>query len=81
MKLERPNCFSDPDEQETLLFGEEGQYRRISLDFWRDIYPNILQAYLANNQPDKDFKDTFVDQSFYPIGPDQALRLCVRVFN
>ena len=81
MKLYRPNYFSDIDEQDVLFFGEEGRFRRVSLDFWKDVYPNILQAYISTNQPENDFKDVFVNQEFYPIGPEQALRLCTRVFT
>ena len=81
MRINRPNYFSEIDEQDVLFYGEEGRFRRISLDFWKDVYPNILQAYLSTKQPENDFKDTFVDPSFYPIGPEHALRLCTRVFT
>ena len=81
MKLERPNYFSDDDLQMELLYGPDGEFSPTSLNFWTDIYPNILEAYLSNHQPDKNYQDVFVDSNFYPLGVNQILRLCTRCFT
>ena len=80
MKLERPNYFSDDDLQMELLYGPDGEFSPTSLNFWTDIYPNILEAYLSNHEADKGYPDIFVDKSYYPLNIDGILRLATRVF-
>lgn len=80
MKLEKPNYFSDDDLQMELLYGPDGEFSPTSLNFWTDIYPNILEAYLSNHEADKGYPDIFVDKSYYPLNIDGILRLATRVF-
>ena len=81
MKLERPNFFTDEDYQEELVYGPEGRFKSLNLDFWTDVYPNILQAYIDTKQPERGYPDAFTKSDYYPIGIDQTLRLCIRPFK
>lgn len=81
MKLERPNFFLDEDYQEELVYGPEGRFKSLNLDFWTDVYPNILQTYIKTKQPEKGYPDAFTHPDYYPIGVDQTLRLCIRTFQ
>lgn len=80
MRMEHPNFFNDEDYQEDIVFGDEGRFKPLNLDFWKDVYPNILKAHIDTHQPAKGYPDAFVPKDFYPIGIDQTLRLCIRPF-
>lgn len=81
MRLEDPNFFDNEDYQDEIVFGDEGRFKPLDLDFWKDVYPNILKAHIDTHQPDRGYPEAFVPKDYYPIGIDQALRLCLRPFK
>ena len=45
------NYFDDKETQNELLYGVDGQYNNIDIDFWEDVYPTLLEAYFFNKRP------------------------------
>lgn len=80
MKLERPEFFSDKIYREEMIYGKEGRYRHPRLDFWTDVYPNVLKAHFDTKQPDKKYKDILTDPFSYPLTVEMILRLCAYPF-
>ena len=81
MRIQKPSCFTDEEAREELLYGPEGEYKSIELDFWKNIYPVILERYISGHEPDNNYQNTFLDPTFYPIGIDQTMLLVTRAFT
>ena len=45
------NCFNDKETQNELLYGVDGQYNNIDIDFWEDVYPTLLESYFSIKKP------------------------------